>query len=73
MILGWDEAVIIAKEPDKTRRWLKEAIWIRSRGKATMNKDEGAYTLDPVYDQIITKQQPKTLATSSRQSAVANF
>ncbi len=48
-----------------------QRIW--SRGKATMNKDEGAYTLDSVYDQIITKRQPKTLATSSSQSGVVNF
>ncbi len=64
-VIGWDEAVIIDKEPDKTTRWLKEAIWIRSRGKANYEQGWGAYTLDPVYDQIITKRQPKTLAMSS--------
>ena len=26
-----------------TTRWLKEAIWIRSRGKDTMKKDEGCH------------------------------
>ena len=44
--VGWDEAKIIDQEPDKTTRWLKELIWIRSRGNKTMNKDEGAYRLD---------------------------
>ena len=30
-----------------------------------MNKDEEAYRLDRVYDQIITKRQPKSLANTS--------
>ena len=64
-VIGWDEAKIIDQEPDKTTRWLKESIWIRSRGNKTMNKDEGAYRLDRVYDQIITKRQPKSLANTS--------
>ena len=58
-VINWDKAKIIDQEADKTTRWLKEAIWIRSRGKDTMNKDEGAYKLDRVYDQIIHKRQPK--------------
>ena len=36
-VIGWDEARVIDLEPDKTTRWLKEAIW----GYNTMNKDEG--------------------------------
>ena len=64
-VIGWDEAKIIDQEPDKTTRWLKESIWIRSRGNKTMNKDEGAYRLDRVYDQIITKRQPRSLANTS--------
>ena len=64
-VIGWDEAKIIDQEPDKTTRWLKELIWIRSRGNKTINKDEGAYRLDRVYDQIIAKRQPKSLANTS--------
>ena len=37
-VIGWDEAMIIDQEPDKTTRWLKESIWINSRGNKTMNK-----------------------------------
>ena len=59
-VIGCDEAKIIDQEPDKTTRWLKESICIRSRGNKTMNKDEGVYRLDRVNDQIITKQQPKS-------------
>ena len=51
-IINWDKAKIIGQE-DKTTCWLKEAIWIRSRGKDAMNKDEGAYKLDRIYDQVI--------------------
>ena len=65
-MIGWDEAKIIDLEPHKTTRWLKEAIWIRSRGVNTMNKDEGAYKLDQIYDQIIEKRQPRKLVTSSK-------
>ena len=74
-VIGWKEAKIIDQEADKTTRWLKEAIWIRSRGKESMNKDEGAYKLDLIYDQIISKRQPSRLATPASQSAsgVANF
>ena len=69
-MIGWDEAKIIDLEPDKTTRWLKEAIWIRSRGVNTMNKDEGAYKLDRIYDQVIEKRQPRSLVTSSEPNTV---
>ena len=71
-IINWDAARIIDQESDKTTRWLKEAIWIRSRGKDTMNKDEGAHKLDRIYDQIIHKWQPSELMTSSQSSKVAS-
>ena len=60
--IGWDGARIIGLEPDKIR--LKEAIWIRSSGVNTMNKAEGAYNLDRIYDRIIKKRQPTSLVTS---------
>ena len=65
-VIRWVEAKIIDLEPDKTTMWLREAIWIRSRGVSTMNKDEGAYKLDRIYDQIIEKRQPGSLVTSSK-------
>ena len=70
-VIGWKEAKVIDNESNKTTRWLKEAIWIRSRANNTMNKDEGAYKLDRIYDQVITKRQPPNLATPS--NGVANF
>ena len=52
--INWDDTKIIDKEGHKTTRWLKEAIWIRRRGTNTMNKDEGAYKLNSIYDQLIS-------------------
>ena len=53
-VIGWEEAKVIDKEAHKTTRWLKEAIWIRRRGKSTLNKDEGAYQLNNIYDKVIS-------------------
>ena len=72
-VIGWDEARVIDLEPDKTTRWLKEAIWIRSRGCNTMNKDEGAYKLDKIYDQLIFNRQSSSVMTSSHPPRTADF
>ena len=42
-----------AKRTSKCTRWLKEAIWIRRRRQQTLNKDEGAYELHNIFDQLI--------------------
>ena len=52
--IEWDSAKVIDRESDKTTRWLKEAIWIRRRGDNVMNRDEGAYKLNTIFDQLIT-------------------
>ena len=52
--IEWDQAKVIDRESDKTTRWLKEAIWIRRRGDNILNKDEGAYKLHNIFDQLIT-------------------
>ena len=72
-VIGWDEARVIDLEPDKTTRWLKEAIWIRSRGCNTMNKDEGAYKLDKIYDQLSFNRQSSSVMTSSHPPRTADF
>jgi hypothetical protein len=54
-VIGWEEVKVIDKEAHKTTRWLKEAIWIRRKGKETLNKDEGAYQLNNIYDQLISR------------------
>ena len=69
-VIGFDKASVIDQETNKTTRWLKEAIWIRSRGNATINKDEGGYKLDNIYDQLIKRQPIPPSVTSSRSSDV---
>ena len=44
--------------------WVKEAIWIRRKGKNTLNKDEGAYKLSNIFDQLF-HTTPSTAAFSS--------
>ena len=39
-IIDWENAKILDKEENKKARWIKEAIWIRSKDN-TMNRDGG--------------------------------
>ena len=71
-LVDWEGLRIIDQEADRTTRWLKEAIWIRSRDK-TMNKDEGAYKLNKVFDQVInTGRQPVSNSTGNDVRRQAN-
>ena len=63
--IKWDNASVIDREPDKTTRWLREAIWIRRRGMNTLNKDDGAYKLQNIYDQLV-QATPTTPSTTKR-------
>ena len=40
-VMDWDNIRVLDREEDRTRRWIKEAIWIR-RSMPVMNRDEGA-------------------------------
>ena len=62
-VTGWDEAKIIDKEGNRKTREMKEAIWIRRKRKSVHNKDEGAYYLSNIYDQLISIP-PSTSAVS---------
>ena len=53
-VIGWEESKVIGTEQDKYKRWIREAIEIRKRGGATMNRDEGQYQLSHLYDQFLT-------------------
>ena len=44
-----------------------------SRGRNTMNKDEGAYKLDKIYDQLIFNRQFSSVMTSSHPPRIADF
>ena len=62
--IKWDAAKVVDSESDKTPRWVKEAIWIRRKGKNTLNKDEGTYKLSNIFDQLF-HTTPSTAAFSS--------
>ena len=49
----WDEATVIARESDKTTRWIWEAVKIRQESQGAMNRDEGAYQLSHIYDKLL--------------------
>jgi len=52
-VINWNEATIIARESDKNTRWILKAVKIRQESQGVMNKDEGAYQLSHVYDNLL--------------------
>ena len=68
--VGWTKAKQLDQEANTTTRWLKESIWIRSRGDNTLNKDDGGYKLNRIFDQLITKRQPDSTRDDVTRQAV---
>ena len=58
-IIGWDRAKVIGTEQNRYKRWVKEAIEIRKRRGATMNRNEGQYFLSHVFDELLLEKSPK--------------
>ena len=56
-IMNWEASEIVEQESDKFKRWIKESICIRSN-TPTMNRDEGAYQLSPIWTQVISTLKP---------------
>ena len=52
-VMDWDNIRVLDREEDRTRRWIKEAIWIR-KSVPVLNRDEGGYQLSHIYDSLIT-------------------
>jgi len=42
-VINWDEATVIARESDRTTRWIREAVMIRQESQGVMNREESAY------------------------------
>jgi len=40
-VINWNEAKIIARESDKTTRWIREAVKIQQESQGVMNRNEG--------------------------------
>ena len=51
--INWQETKILAREQDRTKRWIREAIEIKRQGN-TMNRDAGNYQLPTIYHSLIT-------------------
>ena len=66
-VINWNEATIIARDSDKTTRWIREAVKIRQESQGVMNRDEGTYQLSHVYDDLWRR----TANSSSRKTAAA--
>jgi len=63
-VINWDEATVIARESDRTTRWIREAVKIHQESQEVMNKDEGVYQLSHIYDKLLLP-----LRTSSREQS----
>ena len=67
-LIDWEEAKVIDKEEERMKRWIKESIWIRKRGRRNlMNRDEGTYNLSNLYNPLLATGNP--VATKSGNTA----
>ena len=53
----WDNSKVLKKETAWDRRTIREAIAIRKQ-KKTMNRDDGAYRLSHIFDQLLLPGRP---------------
>ena len=56
--MNWEASEIVEQESDKFKRRIEESISIRSN-TPTMNRDEGAYPLSPIWTQVISTPKPE--------------
>ena len=48
----WKNTQVLQTENHRHKRQIREAIWIRKHGN-NMNREEGAYKLSNIYNQLI--------------------
>ena len=53
-VINWEGAKVLDHENYVRSRQVREAIWIRRNSKSVINRDQGAYQLSQVYNQLIT-------------------
>ena len=51
-VIDWEGAKVIDHESYMRSRHVREAIWIRRNKPAVLNRDEGAFQLSHLYDQV---------------------
>ena len=52
-IIDWDKAKILDRDTNPFSRKIRESVEIRKMGAMAINRDEGVYTLDHVYDSLL--------------------
>ena len=52
-VMDWDNIRVLDREEDRTRKCIKEVIWIK-KSMPVLNRDEGGYQLSHFYDSLIT-------------------
>ena len=62
--MNWEASEIVEQESDKFKRWTKESTCIRWN-TPTMNKDEGAYQLSPIWTQVTSTHTFKSVFKAS--------
>jgi len=65
---GLHDPPIICQESDRTTWWIREAVKIRQEGQDIMNRDERAFLLSHVYDDLLLSTAT-TVMTPSRESS----
>ena len=66
-VIDWDNAKILDRDSNSFTRKVREAIQIRTRGTKALNRDDGVYFLDHVYNPLLKRHQlPGNETTSSR-------
>ncbi len=56
--IDWEESKILAREPHRTRRWIRESIHIVKEDGHTMNRDMGNYQLPRIYHSLTRPPPP---------------
>ena len=51
-IVNWENARILDRDANQFSRRIRESIEIRKKGAKAINRDEGIYTLDHVYNSL---------------------
>ena len=68
-MINWEEAKVIDKEDECIKRWIREAKWIRKRGKRNlMNRDEGTYQLSNLYNPLLKPKENSGNTVSGQKS-----
>ena len=58
-LMDWENITIVDSENNWKRRWIKEAIYVRSLPDGvSLNRDEGGYELSHVWDPVLNRPSP---------------